>query len=135
MERWQRARSALRTTLGATNFDAWIEPLRLVEENGKRVVLSAPNKFCRDWVQAKYREDLLAALSDDLESAPEIVFRVDPTQGELFAVAPEVGKVKNGTKPRLGNLLARYTFDNFVVGPSNHFAHADAHAVANRPGA
>src|SRR5262245_54228080 len=134
MERWQRARTALRTTLGASNFDAWIKPLRLVEENGKRVVLSAPNKFCRDWVQTKFHEELRAALSEDVATAPGIVFHVDPTQGELFAVTPEVARAKNGHKPRLGNLVPRYTFDNFVVGPSNQFAHAAAQAVAHRPG-
>ena len=134
MERWQRAQNTLRSTLGASNFDAWIKPLRLVEENGKRVVLSAPNRFCRDWVQAKFREELLAALSEGVEAAPEIVFHVDPTQGELFAATPAVEKAKNGVKPRLGNLVPRYTFDNFVVGPSNQFAHAAAQAVAHRPG-
>jgi chromosomal replication initiator protein len=134
MERWQRARNALRTSLGASNYDAWIEPLRLVEENGPHVVLSAPNKFCRDWVQAKFIEELRLSLTDEGAGRPEIVFRVDPTQGELFAVPAEEPKPKNGARPRLGNLVARYTFDNFVVGPSNQFAHAAARAVAKRPG-
>src|SRR5690606_26988741 len=63
----------------------------------------------------------------------EIVFRVDPTQGELFA-APEVEKPKPSSRARLGNLVPRFTFENFVVGQSNEFAHAAAKAVAKRPG-
>jgi chromosomal replication initiator protein len=134
MERWQRARKALRTTLGVNNYEAWIKPLRLVEAGDERIVIAAPNKFCRDWVKAKYLDELRTSLSEGAEKKVEIDFRVDETQGELFSVAPPEQKPKSFGRPRLGNLVPRYTFENFVVGSSNQFAHAAAQAVARRPG-
>lgn len=144
MRSWQHAQEALRATLGDGAYKAWIKPLRLAAvENGK-VLLDAPNKFYRDWLENNHLETVRKAFAGDSGVGPEIVVRV--VQGELF-------DEEEGTEPsaesrerpkrredaakvaaKLANLDEAYTFDNFVVGPTNQLAHAAAMSIASRPG-
>jgi chromosomal replication initiator protein len=143
MRSWQHAQRVLREALGDGTYDAWIKPLRVTSIGEGRVCLDAPSKFLRDWVERRHLEALRAALRDDVDVAPEIVLQVaTSTQGELFApledAAPSPAPARE-SKPtiaaRLAQLVPHYTFENFVVGPSNQLAHAAARAIANNPGA
>lgn len=153
MHTWQRARERLKKSLGDSNFDVWIKPLRVAECKDGRVLFEAPSKFYRDWVTRHYLDALRASFGDDAHPAPEIQFRIEAgRQRELFQTpasrvaaktrpAP-IGRIAGAaSKPRrtranarVGNLVPRYTFANFVVGSSNQFAHAAALAVAKNPG-
>src|SRR5262252_3827169 len=136
MDNWQRARDAIREKVGEGNYDAWIKPLRLTGVREGTVYVSVPNKFYRDWVARNYLEALRASFREADGSSPNIVLQVDDQlQGELFAQLgqPESKPPASTSKRaavRVGNLIPRYTFENFVVGPSNEFAHAAAKAVA-----
>jgi chromosomal replication initiator protein len=145
MRSWQHAQSALREALGVEKYDAWIKPLRVASIGDGRVCLDAPTKFLRDWVERRHLAALRAALRDDVDTAPEVVLQVaNPAQGELFATTPEepaqeAPSARRKNKPtvaaRMAQLVPHYTFENFVVGPSNQLAHAAARAIANNPGA
>jgi len=139
MEDWQRAREAMREKVGTVNYDTWIKPLRVAGMREGTVYLNAPNRFYREWIHRNYLDALRASFRETNGSSPNIVLQVDDQpQGELFsAPAPaEATKPPPAKRPavRVGNLIPRYTFENFVVGPSNEFAHAAAKAVAKRPG-
>lgn len=152
MHTWQRARERLKRSLGNGNFDVWIKPLRVAECGDGRVVFEAPSKFYRDWVTRNYLDALRTSFGDLSHPAPEIQFRIEASrQRELFQPAPDKNPVDKGARPggkslppgrgkrprtnaRVGNLVPRYTFKNFVVGSSNQFAHAAALAVAKNPG-
>ncbi len=147
MHTWQRARERLKKSLGDSNFDVWIKPLRVEECGEGRVLFEAPSKFYRDWVTRNYMEALRASFGDEKHPAPEILFRVEAArQRELFQPNPTAEKDRDRRSPaarrparrranaRVGNLVPRYTFSNFVVGVSNQFAHAAALAVAKNPG-
>lgn len=153
MHTWQRARERLKKSLGDGNFDVWIKPLRIAECGEGRVLFEAPSKFYRDWVTRHYIDALRASFGDQDHPSPEIQFRIEASrQRELFQPFPAVrspaedgqrarGKSPTGARPgrrranaRVGNLVPRYTFANFVVGASNQFAHAAALAVAKNPG-
>ena len=153
MHTWQRARERLKESLGDSNFDVWIKPLRVAECNDGRVLFEAPSKFYRDWVTRHYMDALRASFGDESHPSPEIHFRIEAgRQRELFHDGAAARSAK-GQKPaplkavprptrprrsranaRVGNLVPRYTFSNFVVGSSNQFAHAAALAVAKNPG-
>ena len=142
MRSWQHAQSALREALGDGTYDAWIKPLRVASIGEGRVCLDAPSKFLRDWVERRHLAALRAALRDDVDTAPEVVLQVSTsTQGELFssheerAPSPPPRESKPTVAARLAQLVPHYTFENFVVGPSNQLAHAAARAIANNPGA
>jgi len=152
MHTWQRARERLKRSLGNSNFDVWIKPLRVAECGDGRVLFEAPSKFYRDWVTRNYLDALRTSFGDASHPAPEIQFRIEASrQRELFQPAPAKEPAHNGaraggksspvgrnkrprTNARVGNLVPRYTFKNFVVGSSNQFAHAAALAVAKNPG-
>lgn len=164
MQTWERARDVLREKVGEGNFATWIEPLRLAEIADGHVCIAAPNKFYRDWVARNYLEAIRASFTLTGETTPEVVFRLDDRQGELFGAGaaspgraeapPAAAERAAGTlsaasasparrpverparrgAPRVGNLVPRYTFGNFVVGKSNEFAHAASRAVAKHPG-
>ena len=137
MQSWERACEVLRDRIGEGNFETWIKPLQIAEAGEGKVVIHAPSKFYRDWVTRNYLETLRNALGGENEAPPEIAFRVeDRRQGELFAqpAAEEPARPPRRAAARVGNLVPHYTFENFVVGKSNEFAHAAARAVANRPG-
>ena len=159
MQTWERACDVLRDKVGPANFETWIRPLRVAEVGEARLLLRAPSRFYRDWVTRNYLQAIRESLAEAGGVLPEVQFSLeDSRQGELFttpddacapaekgrkdaAPGPEgAGDADRAARPprraaaRVGNLVPRYTFENFVVGTSNEFAHAAARAVAHRPG-
>jgi len=140
MESWQRAQRILRQNVGEEHYDAWIKPLRLGSLAAGRAVIHVPSKFYRDWVSRNYLDALQNSLREGDGPGPEIIFEIDEgKQHELFTANPAptatpARKRSPRSRARRGNLVERYTFDSFVVGPSNQFAHAAALAVASKPG-
>jgi chromosomal replication initiator protein len=143
MRSWERASGVLRETIGDRDFETWIKPLRVTQTGEAQVVVFAPSKFYRDWVARHFLDAVRDAFRDRDEVVPDVSIQVERgLQRELFS--PPVACVEVATpapapstrRPptRVGNLVPRYTFANFVIGTSNEFAHAAARAVATRPG-
>jgi len=136
---WQEALSQLREQLGQQNFETWIKPIRAREASDDEILLEVPNKFFRDWLA----EHFLRSIHDTIALAAQREVKISlavnqnlqmsaaaPAPVERRAVEREAPK----PAPRLNNLIPKYTFENFVVGASNQFAHAASLAVANQPG-
>lgn len=145
MRSWQHAQRSLREALGDGTYETWIKPLRLSAASDGHVSLDAPSKFFRDWVERRHLAALKDALRDEIHGSPEVVLQVrQSVQGELFERSEDAAPRDSSAKPvresrtsvaaRLAHLVPRYTFENFVVGPSNQFAHAAARAIASNPG-
>ena len=137
MDRVGRAQEALRVKVGQGDYDAWLRPLRMTADEHGRILIDAPSRFYRDWVGRKYLGVLRECFADASQPEPEILLRIDEApQRELFprARSVDVPALSAARPVRPGNLVPRYVFDSFVVGPSNQFAHAAARAVAARPG-
>jgi chromosomal replication initiator protein len=137
MVTWQAARERLRGAVGEAEFQRWLKPLRAGETGDGRVSLEAPSKFFRDWIARNYLEQIRRSFCEKGETPPVVVLGIEPSrQKELFA-APLASKsppsVHPGASPT-ADLISDYTFENFVVGPSNQLAHATSLAVANRLG-
>lgn len=146
MRSWQHAQRSLRETLGDGTYETWIKPLRLSAMRDGQVCLDAPSKFFRDWVEGRHLAALKDALRDEIHGSPEVVLQVKQSvQGELFEqpepsppTEPLIKPIPRESRPmvaaRLAHLVPRYTFENFVVGPSNQLAHAAARAISSNPG-
>ncbi len=138
---WQRVGSRLRERLGQVSFETWISPLNLVGIEGRTATLKAPNRFFRDWVHDRYLNDLRQCVSAETGTEVEIALIASPQNGKPAEGRPETVSPPS-VPPQTANpgaadrnkLDRRYTFDQYVVGSSNQFAHAAANAVANQPG-
>jgi chromosomal replication initiator protein len=142
---WRRAIERLRARLSRHTFQTYFEPIKPVSLRADELTLAHSSKFMIDWV----RDNLLDVLLQDLEAqhgakcTVKFIVRERPgTEGDVESSAvpsspvepPLAGQAVTGTPLRPPNLNQKYTFDSFVVGPSNQFAVAACTAVANAPG-
>ena len=137
---WQRIRDRLRGELGSTTFERWMESVELGGVTDRRVQLCVPTRFLRDWVAPRYGDRLRALWQDECGAivAVEIVVRPDlkepvrrPRPAKEPASAGGGGEDPFGDVESVGATLdSRYSFDSFVVGKPNEFAHAAARRVA-----
>ena len=129
---WSQIQGALREKLGAQNFEIWIRPIQMAAISNDSVSLEVPNRYYRDWVAANYGP----ALSEELEQAighpVRLQFHVARAT-EVKKATPEPTKKTQKAEPIPG-VSPDKTFENFVVGKSNEFAHAAALAAADSPG-
>jgi chromosomal replication initiator protein len=139
---WARVSELLREKIGNQNVATWFAPAVFLGIRDRRAVLQLPNKFFVDWISEHYHGALLESLHEVCgEGVAQVMLHVNATpQGELFLetapTVPDAQRTEASERRswRLGYLVPKYTFPNFVVGASNKFAHAAAEAVANRPG-
>jgi chromosomal replication initiator protein len=130
-ELWQSALVTLERTFSKPVFEMWIKPIRFISFHGNELHLAVHSKFAQDWVGSKLRAQMIGVLSDLFGTSVELRLSV--------AEPGESARPASGMAPkpleefRTANLNARYTFEEFVVGNSNRFAHAAAQAVAGAP--
>ena len=134
MDRWELLLPHLRQMIGDEDYAAWIDPLRPVQATASAITLTSDNSIVADWV----RDHLLRDIETVARSHFGPHFRV------LFSPLEETGNHDDETQDATSSpettistsppLNPGFTFDRFVIGPSNQFASAAAEAVADRPG-
>jgi len=128
---WKESLSAIETEISKQSFDSWFKPLKLEAIEGDQAYLVTPNRFVGEWLKEHYYQ-LLERNLQRVTKHPslKIQFIVQQPQSQIVTTSfkdPE-DKVKPPTQ-----LNNRYTFETFVVGASNQFAHAACRAVAETP--
>ena len=139
---WSDVSGRLRSALNNTTYDTWFAHTAGVALDEGRFVLAVPNDFTRDWIEGHFLELIGAAIRDitgvsrriDLEvtSGAPAPATADSPSPAAARVAP-VERLVPPHRPESGGFNAKYTFDSFVIGSSNRFAHAAALAVAEAP--
>jgi len=139
---WGKSLIFIKEKVTQQNFETWISPLKVCALEGTTCQLSVPNKFFKDWLTENYTEIIKASVSKANGMDMKIAFVVDKSPPEKGAV-PEERETETQRKPPKKSDLTKlrihqslkpnYSFDRFVVGPSNQFAHAAALAVAEQP--
>ncbi|MCS7338520.1 MAG: chromosomal replication initiator protein DnaA [Verrucomicrobiae bacterium] len=138
---WAAAQAKLRTMLSADTFNLWFAPVRAVAVDGHILVLEVANDFCEVWLKDNYLgllQDVLAQVSG---RALHVKFKV-ASGATAPSAPPTVSHAREKTRGNEDRAAAtsencfnpKYTFDTFVVGSNNNFAHAAALAVAQAPG-
>jgi len=135
-ELWQEALAHLKDQLGKQNYETWIQPIAFVSRDKGCVYLNVPNKFFRDWLTEHYLTRIEDVLSKAAQQKMSVSFDVKQEPQTKTIADKNVGKNERERERsrRTSNLIPRYTFENFVIGASNQFAHAASMAVANQPG-
>ncbi len=134
---WTKALAIVRAEVSEQCFTVWFQPLRALDLAGDTLKIGAPNTFCRDWLLENYSSLLDRALREaagrPLGFEIAIFSRTEEPAPLSRRMEGPAKKVSLPSYPGAVNLNAKYTFANFVVGPSNRFAHAAALAVAESP--
>jgi chromosomal replication initiator protein len=133
-ELWQKVLEQLRNQLGNQNFETWIKPIHVLEMTDDEIGLEVPNKFFRDWLAEHFLKSIHESLSVLAHRSIKISLSVNQKLQAGAATPQKKPEREPPRAPRLNNLIPKYTFENFVVGASNQFAHAASLAVANQPG-
>ena len=136
---WEKTTKIIQEKLSKQNFDTWIKPIKISAMEDKRVQLSVPNKFFRDWLLDNYLSTIKQSLASVVGMEVDIDLILERNQGLVSEKAQATpfgpktaasAALKGKNNLSLGN---NYTFDRFVVGPCNQFAHAASIAVAKQP--
>ena len=136
---WQTAGQTLKEELRG-NYPAWFGRSQAVALDGDSFVLAVPSLFVKEWIEDRYAAQLRKAASSAAERDLSIALVVDESLAQ--EVEPSANSVDEMTAPGAGPVPEpddsvpfhpKYTFDSFVIGSSNRFAHAAALAVAEAP--
>jgi len=156
---WARVRTRLRQEVGDVEYRTWLRQLTLSGVDGDVAVISLPTRFLRDWVRDHYGDRLRVLCQAEMDGLRRVELRVaaealdivpagaapassaptsnglaeslsPPPQQQAQASAAVAEGIRNDW---LVPLDPRFTFDSFVVGKPNEFAHACARRVSERP--
>ncbi|MDR2202201.1 MAG: chromosomal replication initiator protein DnaA [Clostridiales bacterium] len=135
-ELWAKMLTDLETKTSAVNFDVWIKTLEPVAIIDVRLVLMASCESAKNFVNEKFRGEILRALKAVNPLLTDIVLTEPSEAGQYSEDAPDPDpRPEPPPKIEVTPINPKYNFENFVVGNSNRFMHAAARAVADEPGA
>lgn len=140
---WDKIKLFLSRELSEQSFKTWFEPVICVSFSDTEIVLGVPDHYFGQWLKDHYQELLLGCVRDALGGTRQISFSVVSVPEKISSPpAPRPAASRPQTEPAAATrtpdasaamLNRRYTFDDFVVGPGNRFAHAAAVAVSEAP--
>ncbi|TWT00630.1 chromosomal replication initiator protein DnaA [Planomicrobium sp. CPCC 101079] len=135
-ELWSSVLAEVETKISKPSFETWLKSTKLLSYKNDTVTISAPNSFARDWLENHYVHLITGILSDSTGDDLLIKFVVpkDQDMDDFQLPAPRIKPGQDEHQEFLpGMLNPKYTFDTFVIGSGNRFAHAASLAVAEAP--
>ena len=122
---WAKVLSHMEERLGAVTVSAWFDDAEVVELNENNLILYSPSDFRREIIRRRCTDYIQDALKEVFNSDAKLMVFGD----EELNTFKQKGKSVSSM-----DFNPQFTFDNFVVGPSNRFAHSAAIAVSKTPG-
>jgi chromosomal replication initiator protein len=126
-ELWNKTLAILRDELSQASFDTWLKSTYLLSYNQDLITISVPNEFAKEWLETRYYELIQDTLELLVNHNVTLTFITQKNHSQPPRTIPNL---RSNLDPKLN---PKYTFDTFVVGNSNRFAHAAAQAVAGYP--
>jgi chromosomal replication initiator protein len=147
---WDQVLTLIEGKVGPHSFSTWFKPTTLKADEGRTLVVHVPAALYVEWLPRHYSVVLAEALAEVGRGQVQLIFEVQGAQHAQKPATPVASAtldpvadsddvdVTEVTPTRAsavipGGLNPRYTFDTFIVGPSNQFAHAACRAVAEAP--
>jgi len=132
---WLAALEKIEQKVSKPSFDTWLKNTKAVELNKSMLIIAAPNEFARDWLENQYTIVISEVLEEVTGSKLETKFIIPDSlaDGERAATNNKTKKEANNQDTPKSMLNDKYTFDTFVIGAGNRFAHAASLAVAEAP--
>jgi chromosomal replication initiator protein len=138
-ELYQEVLEIIQTKLSKPSFDTWLKSTKAIAFNETSIVISAPNNFAKEWLENRYARLISSALLEykgkeiEVKIVTEEDLKTTSTNREVSS-SPYISKDTHvHEEPSTNMMNSRYTFDSFVIGAGNRFAHAASLAVAEAP--
>jgi chromosomal replication initiator protein len=132
---WQRAKETIRESLSSSTYQVWFENTGAAGIEEDTFLLSVPNDFTKTRIEKRFLPLIEDSLQEVVGGELSVRLVVKPVPGVTTDTAPSitVSSVDANRQKTLKTLNPKYTFESFVIGSSNRFAHAAALAVAEAP--
>jgi len=135
---WDQVLARVETKVNRHSFYTWFRPTSLIADSGSGLTIRVPTPLFTDWLTKHYSGVLAEALEEVMRAGTSVAFVPEGSPSGVIS-----DEVITDDSPRPDDpdtapsasrgLTPRYTFDTFIVGPSNQFAHAACRAVAEAP--
>lgn len=138
-ELWQKTLGELELQISRPNFLTWLKNSRLIENKDGDAMVTLPNHFAKEWVEAKYGKMILGVLRTEDSSIKKVVYAVDGTISRKNKPQKQSEETKQlvfnefKVDPESG-LNQKYSLKTFVVGSSNELAYAASTAIIEEIG-
>src|SRR5437763_177763 len=139
MNLWESVLARIETKVNRHSFYTWFRPTSFLAEDATSVTVRVPNGLFKDWLTKHYSGVIAEALAEVKRPNLAVLYLAESqTDAPMIPLSPdEAAALESGipppTQPGPAGLNPRYTFDTFIVGSSNQFAHAACRAVAEAP--
>ncbi|BFH65940.1 MULTISPECIES: chromosomal replication initiator protein DnaA [Paenibacillus] len=133
-ELWQEILSIIHTKLSKPSFDTWFKATKAIQMSDHSVVISAPTTFAVEWLESRYTKLVSSTIYEVLGKQVDVKFVIEENK-PADVVPQQPTPMPQVTQEEAFNhmLNPKYTFDTFVIGSGNRFAHAASLAVAEAP--
>ena len=137
---WDQILARLETKVNRHSYYTWFKPTALLADQGHTITVLVPNPMFKEWLAKHYSAVMAEAMEEVRRPQVRVVYvsegdpvpDIEPPPTAAVKEAP-LEPAEFTFSPPTGGLNPRYTFDTFIVGPSNQFAHAACRAVAEAP--
>lgn len=139
-ELWEKTLSLIETQVSKPSFETWLKSTTPSKFYNETLIIEVPNEFAKDWLESRYSDMIKLALNKITEREVSVSFVLPnynniniPDSFQQIAAALPKNNNHHLEDGYTTSLNPKYTFDTFVVGNSNRFAHAASLAVAEAP--
>jgi chromosomal replication initiator protein len=135
MNIWDQIKGLIASKISTEAFENWLSKTALIRTEGSWLWVGVPDAATKDWIQQEYTSDIWSAIRDLGLPLRQIVYEVQDSSHPVNGKSNQHGsedKAEIVFSPSI-SLNPKFTFDSFVVGSCNQFAHAAAQAVATSP--
>jgi len=129
---WLQIMGALQEKIDKNSYETWFEPTSYIGQETNSLYIKVPNSYFKDWLSYHYSSTINSCCQELYGKVFNIKFIFDEDSTVFMRRSPQERKSKRGTLLN-PNLNPNYTFENFVVGSCNEFAHAASTAVTKNP--
>jgi chromosomal replication initiator protein len=133
---WNQVLSVIQTKLSKPSFDTWFKSTKASFLSDNVVVVTAPTTFAAEWLETRYTKLVTSTLSEYVGRPVDVRFAIEEVRSaEPPAPFPQKPAIREpASEDTIMHMLnPKYTFDTFVIGAGNRFAHAASLAVAEAP--